>query len=59
MRVRIEYSLEVTDGFRRAINEYHGEPGLAFREDVKNWFYVHGQSMNDDLMWTAEEANRT
>jgi hypothetical protein len=50
MKVRIEYTVDADDDFRRRINAYHGDSGKASRDDVKGWFYVHGQSMNDDLM---------
>lgn len=51
MKVKIEYTEEVTDEYRRAINHYHGKPGLASRQEVKDWFWLHGQSMNDDIMF--------
>jgi hypothetical protein len=51
VRVRIAYTEDVTDEFRRAINAYHGEPGLASRQQVREWFWLHGQAMNDDIMY--------
>ena len=49
MRVKIEYVVDVSDEFRRAINAYYGDPGLASREKVKQWFWRYGESMNDEL----------
>lgn len=54
MKVRVTYTEEVDDDFRRAINVYYGKEGLATREDVKRWFWLHGQSMNDDLQMMIE-----
>ena len=50
MKVRICYTEEVSDEFRRAINDYHGKPGPASRKEVQDWFWLFGQSMNDDLV---------
>lgn len=55
MKVRVSYTIEVDDDFRRAINQYHGDPGKASREIVKMWFIQYGQTMNDDLMESIEE----
>lgn len=55
MRVLISYTTEVSDDFRRSINQYHGEPGMATREDVRRWFYLHGQSMNENLAMQEDE----
>lgn len=56
MKVRICYTVEVDDDFRRGINRFYGRPGLADREAVKNWFEAYGASMNDDIMWTEQKA---
>lgn len=53
MKVRIEYTIEVDDDFRREINRWYGQPGLASRKDVKDWFRDYGESMNDDLSLNA------
>ncbi len=54
MRVRIDYAVEVSDEYRREINLYYGRPGLASREEVKNWFRANGSSMDDDLGYAAK-----
>lgn len=56
MKVRIAYTVEVDDDFRRAINLHYGEPGLATREDVRDWFAAHGESASDDLMYELQES---
>lgn len=35
MKVRIEYTVDVSDDYRRAINLHYGRPGLATRDEVK------------------------
>lgn len=58
MKVRIAYTEEVSDDFRRAINSYYGKPGLATRQEVRNWFILFGRSMDDDVMWELDNAER-
>ena len=56
MKVRVEYTTEVSDDYRRAINIFYGKPGLATREEVKRWIQAYGTSGDDDLMqdlWSA------
>lgn len=56
MRVRINYVEDVDDAFRRSINLYYGQEGLASREQVKQWFRFYGSSGNDDLSWDMQQA---
>lgn len=56
MKVRINYTVEVDDVFRREINRWYGRPGLASREEVKRWFEAYGSSMDDDLSMQAANA---
>lgn len=49
MKVKISYTVDVDNDFRRRINAYYGKDGLATREEVQQWYYMHGQNMNDDL----------
>lgn len=51
MRVRVSYVVDIDDGMRRQINAWYGKPGLANREEVKNWYEANGRSMDDDLMY--------
>ena len=54
MKVRVSYLVDVDDEYRKAINAYYGKPGLANREEVKQWFWMFGRSMNDDLPYEDE-----
>jgi hypothetical protein len=56
MRVRIEYTVEVSDDYRRAINLHYGKPGLATRAEVKRWLEAHGSAEDDDLMYDLQQA---
>jgi hypothetical protein len=49
MKVRLSYTIEVHDDIREAINAYYGRPGLASREQVRDWYRQFGDSMNEDL----------
>ena len=52
MKVQIKYTIEVDDDYRRAINLFHGRPGLASRDEVKRWVERHGSSQDDNLMFS-------
>jgi hypothetical protein len=41
MKVYVEYTWEIDDGYRAAINHYTGIPGLATRYGVQRWFQSH------------------
>lgn len=49
MKVRICYTLDVDDSYRRAINKFYGKPGLATRADVQDWIRSYGSSCDDDI----------
>lgn len=49
MKVRVSYTVEVDDKFRRAIREYYGQDGLASRKDIQAWYEEWGNTMNDEL----------
>lgn len=55
MKVRVSYLVEVDDEFRRRINIYYGRPGLANRDQIKRWFEMYGESMNQDMPDTEED----
>lgn len=50
MKVRVAYTVDADDDLRRAIASYRGDPGLADRDTVRNWFCRFGDSMNIDIM---------
>lgn len=54
MKVRIDYTIEVPDSIRRQINAFYGEPGLASRKQVQDWYRAYGESMDQDLSWDAQ-----
>lgn len=50
MKVKIEYTEEVSDEYRRALNFRYGKTGLATREDLKQHFQIYGNTIDDDIM---------
>lgn len=55
MKVNINYTIEVTDAERRAINIYHGREGLATREQVKDWYKKMALNYIFDLATVEKE----
>lgn len=61
MKVRVAYTIEASDDYRRAINLHYGKSGLATRAEVRRWLRDHGSAEDDSLMWDLqqrEEAGR-
>ena len=58
MKVRICYTVEVGDLLRRGMKMHYGEPGLASRQDIKNWYEMFGESGNDDALWYAQNEHK-
>lgn len=56
MKVRIAYTIEADEDYRRAINKFYGLDGLAARSQVVKWHRQYGESMDDDLAWSVEDA---
>jgi hypothetical protein len=54
MKVRVSYTVVVDDEIRRAIARYHGQEGLASRDEIKQWYEMNGLSMDDDLSLLSE-----
>jgi hypothetical protein len=50
MRVRVIYSVDVTDDFRRALRSYYGETGMATRDEVYLHCCQYGSSIDADIM---------
>jgi hypothetical protein len=50
MKVRIVYTVEVSDEYRRALNFRYGRPGLATRNEMKYYFQQWGNTTDEDLM---------
>jgi len=59
MKVRICYTVDVEDRFRRAINNHYKRPGLATRNDVKSFCRTFGESIDADIMYDLDRAEET
>lgn len=59
MKVRIEYTIEVSDWFREALNSYYGKSGLASREDVKRFYRQNGSLMEDDIAYEYQQKQKS
>lgn len=55
MRVKIEYTVEASDDWRRAIRNFYGKEGLATRAEIKQWCWMYGSSADDDIMWELQQ----
>lgn len=58
MKVRVNYTIEADDDYRRAINLFFGRPGLASLVDVQNWLRNYGSSEDEDIMRDLEHARQ-
>ena len=56
MKVRVAYTTEVDDRYRRAIRRFYGKDGLATRAEVKHWLEMYGSSEDDNLMYDEQQA---
>jgi len=50
MKIRVCYTVEVSDELRRALNARLGLPGKANRDQLKTHYRLHGLSIDDDVM---------
>jgi hypothetical protein len=50
MRVLVKYTVDASDEIRRAIRAYHGQEGLATRQEVADWYKNKGSMMDEDLL---------
>lgn len=50
MKVRISYTINVSDDYRRAISHYYGYPHIATRQEVKDFVMTHGEQLDDEIM---------
>jgi len=51
MRVRVDFTIEVTEAIRRGIAAYNGRNALATRDEVRTWVQQQG---TDALMDVAD-----
>jgi hypothetical protein len=56
MKVRVAYTAELPDWWRRAIRAFYGQDGLATREECREWLIAYGTSEDDNLAFEADEA---
>lgn len=56
MKVRVCYTVDVNDDYRRAIRFRFGQEGLATREEVVSFIKQNGSSVDDDLMFEYRQA---
>ena len=56
MKIRVAYTVDVSDEYRRAINLHFGQPGLATRQQVIDYLQLNGSQGDDDLMWDLQTA---
>lgn len=54
MQVRVSYTVNASDDYRRAIRLYYGKDGLATRKEVYFWCRTYGDSMDQDLASSLE-----
>lgn len=55
MKVRISYTVDLTDDSRRKMRAYFGEDGLANRDDIRTWYIVFGNSLDDELSEDSDD----
>ena len=55
MKVRVSYTVDVSDDYRRAVNQQYGREGLATRDQVRRWLEAHGASQDQDLMQALQD----
>lgn len=61
MKVKIEFTVDVDDDARLAINHHYGRPGLADREGVRSFYEAHGTSSGEIMLgdeWTTIRSER-
>jgi hypothetical protein len=56
MRVRVSYTVTVSDRFRRQISAYFGRGGLATRAEVAAFYRMFGFTMDDDVSGLEPEG---
>jgi hypothetical protein len=49
-KININYTVTVSNRFRRAINAWHGKAGIATNRQIINWFKMYGESNSDAVM---------
>lgn len=55
MKVRVCYTVDVDDDFRRRLRAYFGQEGLATREEIREWYEQRGSQDDDDMLIEGED----
>lgn len=50
MKIRVSYSVEIDNRYRRAVNHFLGLKGMATRDEVKEWLRQNGGALDDDIL---------
>lgn len=56
MRVKVCFTVDVDDEFRRALNSYYGKSGLATREEIRQHYETQSGSIDTDIINEFQEA---
>jgi hypothetical protein len=56
MKVKIDYTIKVSNEFRRALRFYYGKEGLASRKEIIDHCKTNGETMDDDIMLEYRES---
>lgn len=56
MRVRVCFTVDVDNFYRRAIRHHYGQDGLASNSEVREWLISAASSMDDDIIWDLQRA---
>jgi hypothetical protein len=48
--------VDVDDHFRRALNHYYAQPGLASHESLREHFRQNGHTLDDDIIYEYDRA---
>lgn len=49
-KINISYTVTISNRYRRAVNAWHGKPGLATDRQIVKWFKTYGESCDDAVM---------
>jgi hypothetical protein len=56
MKVHVSYTVDVDDHYRRALNHYYAQPGLASHESLREHFRQNGHTLDDDIIYEYDRA---
>jgi hypothetical protein len=49
-KININYTVTVSNRFRRAVNAWYGKVGIATNRQIIDWFKTYGEANNDAVM---------